>query len=232
MIKFQNISKIYPSYLPGSKPTIALADVSFEIKPKDFVSIVGKSGAGKTTLLKLLLAEEKPTRGRVFFKEQDVHKIESEDLPYLRRKIGAVFQDYKLLPSKTTYENVAYIMEVIGASDKEIEKTVPTILEIVGLKDRANNFPAQLSGGERQRAAIARALIHRPEVILADEPTGNLDPYHTLDIIELLLKINKIGTTVIISTHDKEVINKLGKRVITLEDGKILRDEKRGRFIF
>ena len=231
MIKFENISKIYPACLPGSNPTIALVDVSFEIKPKDFVSIVGKSGAGKTTLLKLLLAEEKPTRGRVFFKEQDVHKIELEDLPYLRRKIGAVFQDYKLLPSKTTYENVAYIMEVIGASDKEIEKTVPTILEIVGLKDRANNFPAQLSGGERQRAAIARALIHRPEVILADEPTGNLDPYHTLDIIELLLKINKIGTTVILSTHDKEVINKLGKRVITLENGKILRDEKRGRFI-
>ena len=231
MIKFENISKIYPACLPGSNPTIALVDVSFEIKPKDFVSIVGKSGAGKTTLLKLLLAEEKPTRGRVFFKEQDVHKIELEDLPYLRRKIGAVFQDYKLLPSKTTYENVAYIMEVIGASDKEIEKTVPTILEIVGLKDRANNFPAQLSGGERQRAAIARALIHRPEVILADEPTGNLDPYHTLDIIELLLKINRIGTTVILSTHDKEVINKLGKRVITLENGKILRDEKRGRFI-
>jgi len=231
MIKFENISKIYPCHISGFKPTIALADVSFEIKPKDFVSIVGKSGAGKTTLLKLLLAEEKPTKGRVFFKEQDVHKIKSEDLPYLRRKIGAVFQDYKLLPLKTTYENTAYILEVIGASDKEIKKAVPIILEIVGLKDRANNFPAQLSGGERQRAAIARALIHRPEVILADEPTGNLDPYHTLDIIELLLKINKMGTTVVLSTHDREVINKLGKRVITLENGKIIRDEKRGRFI-
>ncbi len=231
MIKFENISKIYPACTVNSKPTIALADVSFEIKPKDFVSIVGKSGAGKTTLLKLLLAEEKPTKGRVFFKDQDVHEIKSEDIPYLRRKIGAVFQDYKLLSSKTTYENVSYILEVIGASDKEIKRAVPIILEIVGLKDRADNFPAQLSGGEKQRAAIARALIHRPEIILADEPTGNLDPYHTLDIIELLVKINKMGTTVVLSTHDKEVINKLGKRVITLEDGKITRDEKRGRFI-
>jgi len=167
----------------------------------------------------------------VFFKDQDVHEIKSEDLPYLRRKIGAVFQDYKLLSSKTTYENVSYILEAIGASDKEIKRAVPIILEIVGLKDRADNFPAQLSGGEKQRAAIARALIHRPEIILADEPTGNLDPYHTLDIIELLVKINKMGTTVVLSTHDKEVINKLGKRVITLEDGKITRDEKRGRFI-
>jgi len=231
MIKFENITKIYPCHASESNPTIALADVSFEVKSEDFISIVGKSGAGKTTLLKLLLAEEKPTKGRVFFENQDVHKIEPENLPYLRRKIGAVFQDYKLLSSKTTYENTAYILEVTGASDKEIKKAVPIILEIVGLKDRANNFPAQLSGGERQRAAIARALIHRPEVILADEPTGNLDPYHTLDIIELLLKINKMGTTVILSTHDREVINKLGKRVITLEKGKIVRDEKRGRFI-
>lgn len=231
MIKFQNITKIYPSYIPGLKPTIALADVSFEVKPKEFISIVGKSGAGKTTLLKLLLAEEKPTKGTVFFKGQDVHSIEPEELPYLRRKIGVVFQDYKLLSSKTTYENVAYVMEVIGASDKEIKKAVPTILEIVGLEDRANNFPNQLSGGERQRAAIARALTHRPEVILADEPTGNLDPYHTLDIIELLLKINRMGTTVILSTHNKATINKLGKRVITLENGKIIRDEKKGRFI-
>lgn len=231
MIKFQNITKIYPSRIAGSKPTIALENVSFEVKPKEFVSIVGKSGAGKTTLLKLLLVEEEPTRGRVFFEERDVHRIELEKLPELRRKIGAVFQDYKLLPSKTTYENIAYIMEVIGASDKEIKRDVPEILEIVGLKDRANNFPAELSGGERQRAAIARALIHRPEVILADEPTGNLDPYHTLDIIRLLLKIQEMDTTVILSTHDKEIINKLGKRVITLEKGRVIRDEERGRFI-
>jgi len=154
-----------------------------------------------------------------------------EQLPELRRKIGAVFQDYKLLPSKTAYENIAYAMEVIGASDSEIARDVAEVLDIVGLTKKAGNFPAQLSGGEKQRVAIARALIHRPEVILADEPTGNLDPYHTLDIIRLLLNINEIGTTVILATHNREVINSLGKRVITLQDGKIIRDEERGRFI-
>ncbi len=225
MIKFQNISKIYP---PN---TVALDNISFEVGPKEFVSIVGKSGAGKTTLLKLLLAEEKPSQGRIFFDNQDVHKIKSEKLPGLRREIGAIFQDYKLIPSKTAYENVAYAMEVIGAADSEIARDVPEVLKIVGLADRANNFPAELSGGEKQRTAIARALIHRPKVILADEPTGNLDPYHTLDIIRLLLKINELGTTVILSTHDKEVINSLGKRVVTLQDGKVIRDEEEGRFI-
>ncbi len=225
MIKFQNISKVY------SPNSIALDDISFEIKPKEFVSIVGKSGAGKTTLLKLLLVEEKPTSGRIFFDNQDIQKIKPERLPELRRKIGAVFQDYKLLPFKTAYENVAYVMEVIGASDSEIARDVAEVLEIVGLTHRANNFPTELSGGERQRLAIARALIHRPEVILADEPTGNLDPYHTLDIMRLLLKINEFGTTVILATHNKEIINSLGKRVITLQDGKIIRDEEEGRFV-
>lgn len=225
MIVFDKVSKIYP---PN---TIALEAVSFEIKEKEFVSIVGKSGAGKTTLLKLLLAEEKPTRGRIFFQGKDITKIKPGKLPEFRRKIGAVFQDYKLLSSKTTYENIAYALEVIGASDQEISRDVPKVLEIVGLTERANNFPAELSGGERQRAAIARALIHRPEVILADEPTGNLDPYHTLDIIRLLLKIQEMGTTVILATHDKEIINSLRKRVITLEKRKVIRDEERGRFI-
>jgi cell division transport system ATP-binding protein len=225
MIRFEKITKIY-------RPnTIALDDVSFEVKPKDFISIVGKSGAGKTTLLKLLLAEEKPTQGRVFFNDQDVEKIEPGDLPALRREIGSVFQDYKLLPSKTCYENVAYAMEVIGATDEEIKRDVPEVLEIVGLTTKADNFPAQLSGGERQRAAIARALIHRPQVILADEPTGNLDPYNTLDVIRLLLKINQFGTTVILATHNKDIINRLGKRVITLEDGRVIRDEEVGRFV-
>jgi cell division transport system ATP-binding protein len=225
MIRFEKITKIY-------RPnTIALDDVSFEVKPKDFISIVGKSGAGKTTLLKLLLAEEKPTQGRVFFNDQDVEKIEPGDLPALRREIGSVFQDYKLLPSKTCYENVAYAMEVIGATDEEIKRDVPEVLEIVGLTAKADNFPAQLSGGERQRAAIARALIHRPQVILADEPTGNLDPYNTLDVIRLLLKINQFGTTVILATHNKDIINRLGKRVITLEDGRVIRDEEVGRFV-
>jgi len=225
MIKFQNISKIYP---PN---TIALEDITFEVKPKEFVSIVGRSGGGKTTLLKLLLVEEKPTKGRVFFDSIDVHKIKKSHYPKFRRRIGVVFQDYKLLNSKTAYENIAYVMEVMGKSEGEIALDVSQILEIVGLSEKANNFPAELSGGEKQRVAIARALIHRPDAILADEPTGNLDPYNASDIIRLLVKINELGTTVVLATHDKEVINALGKRVITLEGGRIIRDEERGRFI-
>ena len=231
MIRFQNITKIYPANSHGSTTIVALDNVSFEIKEREFVSIVGKSGAGKTTLLKLLLVEERPTRGGIFFEGKDITKIKSGKLPEFRREIGAVFQDYKLLPSKTTYENIAYALEVIGASDQEIAGDVPKVLEIVGLTERANNFPPELSGGERQRVAIARALIHRPEVILADEPTGNLDPYHTLDIIRLLLKIQEMGTTVILATHNREIINSLGKRVITLENGRVVRDEEKGHFI-
>ena len=225
MISFQHVTKIY------SCNSIALEDVSFDIKEKEFVSLVGKSGAGKTTLLKLLLAEEKPTQGKIFFEGKNVNEIKSTRLPEFRREIGSVFQDYKLLSSKTTYENIAYALEVVGASDQEVARDVPKVLEIVGLTEKANNFPAELSGGERQRAAIARALIHRPEVILADEPTGNLDPYHSLDIIQLLLKIQEMGTTVILATHNKEVINSLEKRVITLEKGRVIRDEEKGRFI-
>jgi len=226
MISFQAVTKIFPRNI------LALENVSFEIKPKEFVSIAGKSGAGKTTLLRILLAEEKPTKGQIFFDGQDLSKIEPAKLPQLRRKIGAVFQDYKLLPSKTTYENVAYVMELIGATEEEIARDVTQVLEIVGLENRAQNFPAELSAGERQRTAIARALIHRPDVILADEPTGNLDPYHTLDIIRLLLKIHELGTTVILATHNKEIINSLEKRVITLEEGRVIRDEEKGRFVF
>jgi len=231
MIRFQNITKIYPANSHGSTTIVALDNVSFEIKEREFVSIVGKSGAGKTTLLKLLLVEERPTRGGIFFEGKDITKIKSGKLPEFRRKIGAIFQDYKLLPAKTTYENIVYALEVIGASDQEIARDVPKVLEIVGLTERANNFPPELSGGERQRATIARALIHRPEVILADEPTGNLDPYHILDIIRLLLKIQEMGTTVILATHNREIINSLGKRVITLENGRVVRDKEKGRFI-
>ncbi len=223
MIVFKNVSKIY------QPDTAALADITFDIKPKEFVSIVGKSGAGKTTLLRLLLCEEKPTSGQIFFDGEDLAFC--PDLPKLRRKIGVVFQDYKLLPSKNAYENVAYAMEVIGATDEEINRDVPQLLELVGLADKGQNFPNELSGGERQRISLARALIHRPEVILADEPTGNLDPYNKIDIIRLLMKINELGTTVVLATHDKEIINALGQRVITLEDGKVIRDEERGRFI-
>ncbi len=230
MIKFQKVTKKYPVKGSDDKMSIALDSVSFKVKDKEFVSIVGKSGAGKTTLLKLLLAQEKPDSGKVFFEDQDVHKLRLNELPELRRRIGSVFQDYKLLFSKNVYDNVAYVMEVIGASKKEIERDVPRVLEIVGLSDKLNNLPAELSGGEKQRVAIARALIHRPKVILADEPTGNLDPYHTFEIIQLLLRINDMGTTVVLSTHNKEIINDLDKRVVTLEDGKLIRDEERGRF--
>ncbi len=230
MISLSNITKIYPSHR-GSDPIIALDDVSFEINKKEFASIVGKSGAGKTTLLKLILAEEEPTNGTIFFDGQNISEIKKGQLSLFRRRIGTVFQDYKLFPFKTTYENISYIMEIMGASDKDIKRDVPQVLEVVGLSDRADNFPKELSGGEKQRVAIARALIHRPDIILADEPTGNLDPYNSFDIIRLLVKIYELGTTVILSTHDKEVINSLGKRVITLENGKVVRDEERGRFI-
>jgi len=232
MISFKSVTKKYFLTNNNTEVTsIALDDISFDVKAKEFVSVVGKSGAGKTTLLKLLLAQEKPTSGDVFFEEQNIHNIKSKDLPDLRRKIGSVFQDYKLISSKNVYENVSYIMEVIGASDEEIKRDVPRVLDIVGLNDKLNNFPAQLSGGEKQRVAIARALIHRPIIILADEPTGNLDPYHTFEIIQLLRKINEMGTTIVLSTHNKDVINNLCKRVITLEKGKIIRDEEKGRFI-
>jgi cell division transport system ATP-binding protein len=230
MLSINNITKIYPSH-SGKNPIVALDNVSFGINEKEFVSLVGKSGAGKTTLLKLILAEEKPTKGQIFFEKQDIQKIKKSQLPKLRRRIGTVFQDYKLLPSKTTYENLAYIMEVTGATDKEINRDVPQVLELVGLTDRIYNFPEELSGGERQRVAIARALIHRPEIILADEPTGNLDPYHSFDIIQLLIKIYELGTTIILATHDKELINGLGKRVISLDNGKKIKDEQKGRFI-
>jgi cell division transport system ATP-binding protein len=230
MITLSNITKIYSSRC-GNDSIVALDDVSFKIGKKEFISIVGKSGAGKTTLLKLILAEEKPTSGTVFFDNQDIFEVKKSQLSLFRRRIGTVFQDYKLFPFKTTYENIAYIMEVMGASDEDISRDVPQVLEIVGLTDRADNFPKELSGGEKQRVAIARALIHRPDIILADEPTGNLDPYNTFDIIQLLVKIYELGTTVVLSTHNKEVINSLGKRVVTLENGKVVRDEERGRFV-
>jgi len=225
MIKFENITKEYAPNI------VALDNVSFEIKKGEFVSIVGKSGAGKTTLFKLLLAEERPTKGRVFFGGQNVQKIKRVHLPFLRRRIGSIFQDYKLLSFKTIYENIAYVMEVTGAEQKEIENDVFQVLDIIGLRDKPFHFPKELSAGERQRVVIARALIHRPEVILADEPTGNLDPFNTSDIIRLLLKINELGTTVVLATHDKNIVDGLERRVVTLEDGKVVKDEKKGRFV-
>lgn len=230
MISLQNVTKIYPSRA-GDSNIIALDNVSLEVEDKEFVSIAGRSGAGKTTLLKIILGEETPSSGKVFFDNQDISKIKKSQLFQLRRRIGIVFQDYKLFQTKTVAENISYAMEVVGARQKEINRDLAQILPLVGLTERACNFPRELSGGERQRVAIARALIHRPDIILADEPTGNLDPYHTHDIIELLLKINKMGTAVVLATHNKELINYLGKRVITLERGRMVRDEKRGRFV-
>lgn len=230
MISLENISKIYPSH-SGGEPIVALEDVSLDIDEKEFITVAGKSGAGKSTLFKLILREEKPTQGRIFFDDWDINSIKSSQLPKLRRRIGIIFQDYKLFQAKTAFENVAYIMEVMGAAQEDIDRDVSQVLEIVGLTERAQSFPKELSGGEQQRVAIARALIHQPDVILADEPTGNLDPYHTSEIIRLLKKINTSGTMVILATHDKGIINQLKKRVITLEEGKVVKDEEKGRFI-
>ena len=225
MIYFDRVSKVY------SPTSVALDEVSFTIEPQEFVSIVGQSGAGKSTLLKLLLAEERPSSGKVFFESLDMHKVRNGDLPKVRRRMGIVFQDYKLLPTKTAYENIAFAMEASGKTEEEIQQDVPQVLELVGLMDKAWHFPSELSGGELQRVAIARAIVNRPDVIIADEPTGNLDPINTWEIVNLLEKINELGTTVVLATHDKEVINSLKRRVITLEKGKMVRDEKRGRYI-
>lgn len=210
---------------------MALDGVTFDIEKGEFVSIVGRSGAGKTTLLRILLAEEAPSRGRVFFNKEEVNKIKRSHLPRLRRLIGCVFQDYKLLPDRTAFENVAYALEVLGMSDEIIARDVPQVLDLVGLTGKIYNFPHELSGGEKQRVAIARAIVLRPQVLIADEPTGNLDPYHTKEIIRLLARINELGTTVILSSHGKDIINSLGKRVVTLENGKMISDEERGKFI-
>ena len=214
-----------------SPTSIALDDVSFSIAPNEFISIVGQSGAGKSTLIKLLLAEEKPTYGNVFFESHDIHKLSLKELPFMRRRIGIVFQDYRLLSHKTAFENVAFSMEASGKSDEEISRDVPHVLELVNLMDKAWHFPHELSGGEKQRVAIARAIIVRPDVLIADEPTGNLDPINTWEIINLLEKIHGLGTTVILATHDKEIINSLRRRVITLEKGKLVRDEQKGRYV-
>src|SRR5258708_4339015 len=225
MIVFQGVTKLY------SGGTAALEDVNFEINPGEFVSLAGRSGAGKSTVIKLLIGEDKPSRGRVFFGQYEVGKLGDNELPAFRRHIGVVFQDFRLLTTKTAYENVAFALEVAGRPQREIAELVPQVLDMVGLGDKGRNFPNELSGGERQRVAIARAMIHRPEVVIADEPTGNLDPFHTWEIVGLLEKINQLGTTVLLATHDKEVINKLGRRTITLDHGRIIRDEAKGRYI-
>jgi len=228
MISFQNITKTYKT---KSQLIKAVDEVSFDIEEGEFISIVGKSGAGKTTLIKLLTGCEKPTTGRVMFNGANVGKCSSSSLQKMRRKIGIIFQDYKLLETRTVLENLRYIMEIIGVSDISIERDVKHVLDIVGLENRCSNFPSDLSGGEQQRLAIARALIHRPDVIIADEPTGNLDLYNAYEIINLFKKINDLGATVILATHDKDIITKLKKRVITLDKGRVISDDPVGKFL-
>jgi len=225
MIVFDKITKVY------SDGTIALENISLVVEPKEFVSIVGHSGAGKTTLIKMLLSEEKPTSGRVFYESLNINQLKKHEIHHFRRKIGTVFQDFKLLPNKTVYENISFAMEMSGRGEEEISADVPHVLELVDLSNKAYNFPHELSGGEKQRVAIARAIVNQPDIIIADEPTGNLDPINTNDIIHILEKINDLGTTIILTTHNKGVIDSLRKRVITMEKGKIVRDDKLGRYV-
>jgi len=224
MINYKKVSKIYPT---GSQ---ALLDVNLEIKAGEFLSVVGQSGAGKSTLLKLLYAEERPSSGDVIFNGENLINLKNRHLPYHRRNIGTVFQDFKLLPKKTIFENVAFAMEAAGKSNAEIFRDVPQILEIVNLKHKFNKYPGEISGGEQQRAALARALVNKPKVLVADEQTGNLDPISTWDIIQLLLKINEIGTTVILATHNKGIVDKICRRVVVLDKGKVIRDDIKGKY--
>ena len=223
MIKFQNVTKQYGN----SK---ALDDINLNITHGEFISLVGMSGAGKSTLLKLIIGEEHLDGGKIFIDDIDMSTVRKSDLPYLRRKIGIVFQDIKLLPRRTAYENVAFAMEVSGHRKEKIEKDVPKILELVGLLHKRDNFPKEMSGGEQQRVAIARSLAHRPVLLLADEPTGNLDEINAAEVLDLLMKINKLGTTVILATHASDLVNKINKRVVTIEGGQITMEQERGKY--
>lgn len=219
MILLDRVTKTY-----GKDSDAALQRVTLHVDPKEFVIVVGQSGAGKTTLLKLLTREERPTSGKIIVGGIDYDKLRDKDIPMLRRKIGTVFQDFKLLPNKTVFENVAYALEIVGISNREIRHTVPKVLDIVNLKGKESRMPLELSGGERQRVAIARAVVRQPRILIADEPTGNLDPKHAWDVIKVLEKINRYGTTVLLTTHNKDIVNKLRRRVITIRDGKVVSD--------
>ncbi len=224
MIRLEHLTKAY------TRGVVVLNDLSCTIEPGEFVSVIGQSGAGKSTFLKMLTAEEAPSSGRIVIGDWDISRIGSRDIPLLRRQMGMIFQDYKLLAQKTAAENIAFALEVIGASRATIRETVPQVLRLVGLEDRASRYPHQLSGGEQQRVAIARALVHQPKILLADEPTGNLDAHHTRDIIELLRKIHEFGTTILLVTHNREVVNVIRERVIVLEGGAIVQDQKNSRY--
>ncbi len=225
LIEFRNVAKYYP----GS--VVALKDINLNIDAGEFVSIVGQSGTGKTTLVKLLIAEELSSEGRIIVGGWDVTRLKSREVPILRKQVGVVFQDFKLLPRKTVYENVAFAVEVSGESDEQVQSVVPHVLKIVGLEHKADRFPHELSGGEQQRVVIARALVHRPKILVADEPTGNLDSINTAEVIDILKKINELDTTVILVTHNKEVVNALKRRVVVMEKGSIVSDQKKGRYL-
>ena len=225
MIYFDRVSKVY------NNQSVALEEVTLSFSPREFVSIVGHSGAGKTTLLKMILAEDRPTSGTVFFESADISNIPKSQLHTLRRKIGTVFQEFRLIPTKTAYENIAFAMEAAGRTDDEIAADVPHVLDLVDLADKAWNFPSELSGGERQRVAIGRAIVNQPDVLLADEPVGNLDPLNSHQVIEILKRINELGTTVILTSHNKGIVDSLGKRVVTMDNGRVVRDDKEGRYV-
>ncbi|MFA6512476.1 MAG: cell division ATP-binding protein FtsE [Patescibacteria group bacterium] len=225
MIVFKNVTKIYPG------KTVGLQNADLVVEPGEFISIVGQSGAGKSTLVKLITAEERLTSGQIIFGGWDITNISHSDIPTLRRQIGMIFQDFKLLPKKKVEENVAFALEVAAVPDRKIREIVPQVLKIVGLEEKMGRYPNQLSGGEQQRVAIARALVHRPKILLADEPTGNLDSINAQDIITLLKKINEFGTTVVLVTHNREVVNQLRRRVITIDNGNIIADQKGGKYI-
>jgi len=223
MILLDNITKYYP----GDQAP-ALDGVSLYVQPKEFVFIVGRSGAGKSTLIKMLTREETPTSGKIMVGGIDFDYMKKKHVPHLRRRIGVVFQDFKLLPNRTVYENVAFALEIVGVSNSEIRRTVPKVLELVGLADKGHKFPSELSGGERQRVAIARSMARQPKILIADEPTGNLDPETSRGIMQLLEEINNFGTTILVTTHDAEMVNKLKRRVVTIRNGKIVGDQKEG----
>ncbi|MEK7602676.1 MAG: cell division ATP-binding protein FtsE [Patescibacteria group bacterium] len=224
MILLDRVTKVY------GKSNNALDRVSLHVEAKEFVIIVGKSGAGKSTLLKLLTREERPTSGKIVVGGLDYDKLKDKDIPLLRRKIGVVFQDFKLLPNRNVFENVAFALEIVGYGNREIQHTVPRVLDIVGLKGKEKRMPLELSGGERQRVAIARAIVRQPKILIADEPTGNLDPKHAWDVIKVLEKINRFGTTVLLTTHNQDIVNKLKRRVITIEDGRIASDRANAKY--
>jgi cell division transport system ATP-binding protein len=223
MIRFENVTKYYG-------PNKVLNNINLDIQHGEFISVVGMSGAGKSTLMKLLVGEEQLDEGRILIDDIDMGTLKKRSLPYLRRKIGVVFQDFKLLPKRTAYENVSFAMEVSGHRKQQIEKDVPKILDLVGLLHKQHNFPHEMSGGEKQRVAIARSLAHRPVLLLADEPTGNLDEINAGEVIDLLLKINKLGTTVILATHAADLVNKISKRVITIEGGRVTMEQAKGTY--